>query len=153
MNLASLAITRLSIFLLTGLVAFCQAPTPNSETLKSLLNEVHELRIAIQNMNVASQRVQIALSQLQMQEGVVTRASQRSDNARSRCQSMAESQQRTTGDMGRIQSALDSGKLPENQNKDFQSELSRLKSSLEAQTAEVQSCQTAETEASGQLVS
>src|SRR5579863_7169953 len=107
MNIA-LATTRLSVFLLTGSVAFCQIPTQDNETLKSLLNEVHQLRMAIQSMTVASQRVQIALSQLQIEEGAVARATQRFDSAHGRCQSMAESQQRTKADIERTQAALDS---------------------------------------------
>lgn len=107
--------------------------------------------MAIQAMTVASQRVQIALAQLQIQEGAVARASQRLDTEHSRCSSVIENQQRISADIGRIQSALDSGTLPENQSKDLQSQLSHLRNSLDAQTAEVQSCQTAETEATGQL--
>jgi hypothetical protein len=43
----------------------CQTPVKETDTLQSLLAEVHQLRMDIEAMTVASQRVQIALYELQ----------------------------------------------------------------------------------------
>jgi chromosome segregation ATPase len=137
--------------LLTASSGLCQTPIKESDTLQSLLAEVHQLRIAIQAMTVASQRVQIALSQLQVQDAAVARASQRLDSTHNRCVGAAGGQQRIAGDMARLQSTFDSGTLSETQAKQIQSNLASMKNQLDAQTAEVQSCQTAEAEASSQL--
>jgi predicted nuclease with TOPRIM domain len=54
-------------------------------------------------------------------------------------------------DVQRIENATASGQMQETQTKDLQLQLADMKSKLDAQTAEAQSCQAAEAEASGQL--
>jgi hypothetical protein len=89
--------------------AFCQTPVKESDTLQSLLTEVHQLRQDIEAMTVASQRVQIALSALQIQDTAVARAIQRVDNARSKCSAEEANRQRTASEIQRLESSLDAG--------------------------------------------
>ena len=62
----------------------CQTPE-KPDVLQSLLTEVHQLRQDIEAMTVASQRVQIALYALQMQDAVVARATLRFDSIHDKC--------------------------------------------------------------------
>jgi uncharacterized phage infection (PIP) family protein YhgE len=131
--------------------ALCQSPPKEIDTLRSLMAEVHQLRIDIEAMTVASQRVQIALYKLQSQDAAVARAAQRADGLHDRCMRAEDARQHTTASVQRIDNALSSGSLQESQTKNLQSQLAELKGMLDTQTAESQSCQAAEAEASGQL--
>jgi hypothetical protein len=74
-----------SVMLFIASDGLCQTPVKETDTLQSLLAEVHQLRMDIEAMTVASQRVQIALHELQMQDAAVARAKQRVDNTQNRC--------------------------------------------------------------------
>ena len=60
--------------LLAATVAWCQDHPTDSQTLRSILEEIRLLRRDVQSSSVASQRVQIALYQLQLQDAAVARA-------------------------------------------------------------------------------
>jgi chromosome segregation ATPase len=143
--------TALVGFVLWTASAFCQTPAKEPDTLQALLAEVHQLRLDIEGMTVASQRVQIALYALQMQDATVARSAQRLDNARSRCLGPNEGRQHTAAEIQRLETGLASGATPQNQAEVMKQRLNELKSELDAQTAEVQSCQAGEAEASTQL--
>jgi chromosome segregation ATPase len=128
----------------------CQTPR-ESDTLQSLLAEVHQLRQDIEAMTVASQRVQIALYVLQMQNDAVTRAAQRLDAARSQRTAAESARDHTTADIQRMEGTLASRTLGQPENKEVQEVLADFKRRIETQTAELQTRQLAETEASSQL--
>ncbi len=71
-----------AVMMFVALPGYSQTPVRDANTLQALLDEVHQLRQAIEGMTAASQRVQIALYGLQMQDGAVDRATQRVDNVR-----------------------------------------------------------------------
>jgi chromosome segregation ATPase len=119
--------------------------------VQALLVEVRQLRQDIEAMTVASQRVQIALYTLQMQDAAVARSAQRLDNAKNKCSGVEEHRSHAVSEVQRMESALASGKPSEAETKDFQMMLAQRKSEVEAITAEAQRCQTTEAEASGQL--
>jgi len=130
--------------------AFCQTPVKEPDALQALLIEVHQLRQDIEGMTVASQRVQIALYQLQMQDGAVARATQRLDSVRTKCSAADENRQHTAEDIQRLESVVVTT-LPEAEAEAVKQRLTELKSHVEAQNAEVQTCQAGEAEASTQL--
>src|SRR5258708_11048969 len=75
-------------FLVLGLLlispaSFGQTSSSDSQTLQALLAEVRQLRQELRNTTLATQRVQILLFRLQIQEAVVERAQRRVDDARS----------------------------------------------------------------------
>ncbi len=131
--------------------AFCQTPAKEPDTLQALLVEVHQLRQDIEGMTVASQRVQIALYSLQMQDAAVARATQRLDTARNRCSVADEGRRHTALDIQRLESSLASATVPQNETEAVKQRVTELKSQLDAQTADVQTCQASEVEASAQL--
>jgi chromosome segregation ATPase len=141
----------LAVILLGAFDGFCQTQMKETDALQSLLVEVRQLRQDIEAMTVTSQRVQIALSALQMQDAAVARATQRADNARIKCVSEEVNRQYTASETQRLEGSLATETVPESQDKVIQSRLSEMKSALERQTTEVQTCQVAEAEASSQL--
>jgi chromosome segregation ATPase len=100
-------------------------------------------------MTVASQRVQIALYALQMQDAAVARAALRQDSARNRCISLDDARQHTAAEIQRLEAGLPSA--PQNEAEAVKQRLAELKSHLDAQTSDVQTCQASEAEASTQL--
>jgi chromosome segregation ATPase len=118
----------------------CQSPSKDNDTLQSLMGEVHQLRMDIEAMTVASQRVQIALYQLQIEAAAVARAAQRVESVHDRCTNTENTRQNTAAVVQRSETALASGSIQDSETKQLQS-----------QTAESQACQTSEVEASGQL--
>ncbi len=137
--------------LFSASICFSQTQPKDRDTLPALLDEVHQLRQAIEGMTAASQRVQIALYGLQMQDAAVARATQRRDNARNQCSSLEQNRQHSAADVQRMESGLTSATTSESDLKEFKTRLPVLKNVLEAQTAELQSCQAAEAETSSQL--
>jgi chromosome segregation ATPase len=138
------------VSLFAASAALCQTPAKESDTLQSLLMEVHQLRQDIEAMTVASQRVQIALYTLQMQDASVARATQRLDDARNRCKGEEGTRQHTASEIQSLESNLARG-VPEVEAKLIQSRLTELKRALDVQAMAMQTCQSVESELSNQL--
>ena len=71
-------------FVLASPASFAQTASTDSQTLQALLAEVRQLRMDLQTTTVASQRVQVILFRLQLQQGTVARAQQRLDEVHSK---------------------------------------------------------------------
>jgi chromosome segregation ATPase len=128
----------------------CQT-SEKPDVIQSLLAEVHQLRQDIEAMTVASQRVQIALYSLQMQDAAVARETLRFDGIHNKC-SVAESErQKLASDAQAEETELASGTLSPDRAKQAQAILSELKHQVESKSAEAQSCQATEAEASSRL--
>ena len=140
-----------AMFLLAVSNGLSQTPPKESSTLQALLLEVHQLRQDIEAMTVASQRVQIALHGLDIQDGAVARAVQRLDAARNKLSGAEGNRQHWAVEIQRLEGSLASGTLPEAQAKEIRTLLANDKSQFDAQTTEVQTLQAAEAEASTQL--
>jgi chromosome segregation ATPase len=141
----------LAVMLFTASDGLCQTPAKEPDTLQALLVEVRQLRQDIEAMTVASQRVQIALYALQMQDAAVARAVQRMDDARNKRSGAEANRDRTASAIQALESKLASGTLGEAEAKGLKEELSQMKSQIEPLTAELQTLQAAEAEASSQL--
>jgi len=137
--------------MLFAAVGLCQTPAKEPDALQALLLEVRQLRQDIEAMTVASQRVQIALYALQMQDAAVTRAAQRLDSARDRRTGAEANRAGTALAIQGLEGKLASATPAQAETKELQSLLSQMKSQIEGQTAEVQTLQAAEAEASSQL--
>ena len=129
----------------------CQTPAKDPDTLQALLVEVRQLRQDIEAMTAASQRVQIALHGLQMQDAAVARAAQRVDEARNKRMSWEASRDRVAADVQRMEASINAGTLNDAESKAIQQRLPELKSELDRSTAQVQSGQAEEAEATSQL--
>jgi len=140
-----------AVMLFAASDGLCQTPAKEPDTLQALLVEVHQLRQDIEAMTVASQRVQIALYAMQMQDAAVARAAQRLDSARDRRSGAEANRDRTASAIQGLEGKLASGTLAEAEAKGTKEELSQLKGEIGPQMAELQTCQAAEAEASSQL--
>ena len=143
--------TVLAVMLSVASNGLCQTPAKEPDTLQSLLMEVHRLSQEIAAMTVASQRVQIALYTLQMQDPAVARATQRTDDTRNKCKAEEGHRQQIASEIQHLEGTLTAGASTAIEAKPIQSRLTELKSALDMQTGEVQTCQAAEAETSSQL--
>jgi hypothetical protein len=138
--------------LFAAAVAFGQAPAKEPDTLQALLAEVRQLRQDIEAMTVASQRAQIGLYNLQMQDAAVTRSRQRLDEVRQRCSALESRRGNDAGEMQRSETEVTSGTLEPGQTKELQAYvLAQRKRLLESETADLQTCRVTESEAESQL--
>jgi chromosome segregation ATPase len=144
-------ITALAAMFLIASNGLAQTPAKEPDTLQSLLVEVHQLRLDIEAMTAASQRVQIALYALQMQDGAVARSAQRLDSVHNACKGAMEARQHSASEIPKVEAELAAGTNDANRLRDLQSFLAQTKTSLELHTTEVQECQAAEAEATTQL--
>jgi hypothetical protein len=128
-------------------IAFGQTAPAEADTLKSLLSEVRQLRQALQATTATAQRAQIALYRLQVQTLAVSRAMQRSDEARTK---VADVERWRKSLAGRVEN-LEKVSLQRKEDPSVEVELQRAKKELEWQTSEEQQLQTVETEASAQV--
>jgi len=143
--------TTLFLILFAASKVFCQTPAKEPETTQALLSEVHQLRLAIESMTGASQRVQIALYSLQMQDATVARAIQRLDGVRSRCSALENDRAHLAADIKSMENSAASGGESDPIARAVTEVLPGRKRALEEKSAELQSCQTTEAELSGQL--
>ena len=142
----------LAMALFAAAVAFGQAPAKEPDTLQALLAEVRQLRQDIEAMTVASQRVQIGLHNLQMQDAAVTRSRQRLDDVRQRCSALENRRGQDAGEIQRMETEVASGTLEPRQTKELQAAvLAQRKKILESLTADTQTCKVTESEAESQL--
>jgi hypothetical protein len=131
--------------------AFCQSPQPEPAALRALLVEVHQLRVDLQAMTVASSRVQIALQSLQLQDAAVGRAAQRLDELRNKCAAADIAFQRISADLQTVELAspiVGPEIVPAQGQGGRRGELRRF---LGTQTSAVQACKATEAEAASQL--
>lgn len=83
--------------------AWPQSSATDSQNLRALLEEVRQLRHDLETTTVASQRVQIALYRLQLQDAAVARATKLVEEARGRMNDLAVERQRLAADMQRAE--------------------------------------------------
>ncbi|MBZ5551853.1 MAG: hypothetical protein LAO21_03965 [Acidobacteriia bacterium] len=141
---------RLTIFALGlalfSLPAFSQTPTTDSQTLQALLAEVHQLRQDLQALTAATQRGQILLYRLQVQQAAVARASQRLEDARSRLADTQSSRKRQAAQVKKYEEMSGHTGNPAEQ-KQIEEWLPRAKVELEQATNEEQDRQSRAMEA------
>jgi len=120
--------------------------------MQALLTEVRELRQSIQAMTVSSQRVRILIFNLQMQDAAVSRSSQRLNEAKTRCSAIESRRRSDDAAIQHVESDVASGKLGPNQTKELQANtLAEVKRMLDLETADLQTCRVAESEAESQV--
>jgi chromosome segregation ATPase len=140
-----------ALILLGASPVLSQTPAKDTDALPSLLAEVRHLRQDIEAITVASERMQIALVSLQMQDGAVARATGRLDAVTSRCSGAQVNHDHLIADVQRGEAAFASGTVSAAEAADLRSRLSEVKSQTDAAQAEVLACQAAEADASSQL--
>jgi hypothetical protein len=138
----------LMVVTLGTFTALGQTSGKDPDVAQALLAEVRQLRHDIEGMTVASQRVQIALYRLQIQDAAASRAAQRVDEMRSKRIAAESARDHTAAEMQKIEASLSSGTLKEAEAKVVEERLAQLKFELDRWAEPVQSAQAAEAEAS-----
>ena len=129
--------------------AFGQASTSEVQTLQALLSEVRGLRQDLRASLSRAQSMQILLARFQIQEGAVTRATDRWNDARQKLLDAQFHQKELGLEQKRIEDSL-MGADPQQQS-DLLDRLSHVKSGVEAAGHVAQQQQTAEIQAEQQL--
>lgn len=120
------------------------------DPLQALLAEVHQLRIDLQATTVTSQRVQILLYRVQLQQASTARAIARADEAHSRLADAQRQHARATSELQQTQDAANTATDPEKA-KGLQAQAGELKRQVEMWSADEQQRQVKDSEAESQL--
>ena len=143
---------RIVAMMLIGVSAgICQTPVKEPDTLQVLLAEVHLLRQDLEAVTIASQRVQIALYSLQMQDGAVARAAQRTEEAHKKCAGESEGRDRALMEIQNSENALAKGDVPPEQVKLIRQQIELDKAGIRLQDSAVQRCQLTMADADSKL--
>jgi hypothetical protein len=134
---------------LVGTAAFGQAPSLDA-TMQSLLAEVRLLRQDLQAVTVATQRVQIVLYRLQVQQSAVAGATQRYDEARAKLGNAESARNRIAAEVKRAEDFRSATQDP-NVRKSLEERLREMKASVEMWIADEPPLRARENEALGQL--
>jgi len=134
-----------------GLAAGQQTAQPSQDaTLQAVLNEVHALRLALEQNNRIGPAVQIAVAQMQMMDERARDAAKQLQGVRDK---IAESRARKTSLQASIkQMEAQAGQaIDQNAKSRLEDNISSLKTAVENQTAVDQELQSKEADASSQL--
>ena len=135
--------------LLSAAPAFAQASSTDTQLTQALLNEIRLLRQDLQTTAAAMQRAQIVMFRVQTEAQFLTRATQRADDARNRCNGMQGQRRAIAAEIEQMEARQ---RNPQNANDQLlESNIARLKGNLENFGAEEQQCQAREIEATAQL--
>jgi len=129
--------------------AFGQMTSSDTQTLQALLTEVRALRQDLRASLNRAQSMQILLARFQVQEGVITRASDRLNDASQKLQDTRTKQKELALEVKRLEDALNTADTA--QQADFQDRLKHVKSDLEVMGHTAQQQQAEEIQAEQQL--
>jgi hypothetical protein len=146
---------RRAFFCMIALLAisactFGQAASSDTQTLQALLSEVRALRQELRASLNRSQSMQILLARFQVQEGVVTKASDRLNESRQKVLDIHVHQKALAVEAKRLEDQLNSADTPQQQ-ADLQERTKRAKSELDLAGDIAQQQQTTEIQAEQQL--
>jgi hypothetical protein len=132
-------------------VAQSQSPPPDSQTLRALLEEVRLLRQDLKSTMVATQRVQIALYQLQLQDAAVGRAASRVEAAHAKLTELATMHKSQIELIGQMEHQRDQTQDLQQRKQIEEEYLPQLKKSVERIVLDEEQQQAKTSEAEGQL--
>ena len=142
----------LCIMALLGISTCAVAQTSQSDTqaLQALLSEVRALRQELRGSLNRAQGMQILLARFQIQEGVITRASDHLNEARQKLLDTHLHQKELALELKRLEDSLNSAESPPQQ-ADLQDRIKHVKSGIEFTGNIAQQQETAEIQAQQQL--
>jgi len=140
----------ITALLATSACAFGQTASPDTQTLQALLSEVRALRQELRASLNRTQSMQILLARFQVQEGVVTKASDRLNESRQKVADTHVHHKEQEIEIKRLEGELNSAETAQQQ-AGLQGEIKRAKSELEVLANVEQHQQTTEIQAAQQL--
>jgi chromosome segregation ATPase len=101
---------RIIVLLIAGLAmtseCAAQVNQSDSQTLQAILSELRELRAELHNQHAQTQTMQVLLFQMQMYQTAINRATQRTDDARSKLSEVREGESHLAADISRDEDSL-----------------------------------------------
>jgi chromosome segregation ATPase len=140
---------RTLVFVLTSQLLTAQTPASDPPATQSLLAEIRQLRSDLQAAAVTIQRAQIVMFRIQTQAGVLDRAGQRADQARTQCDQLQSNQKTFASQLENAEATK--GSVDPATLKDFDRNMAQLKSMIAELEADVPRCQSEQAEAESQL--
>jgi hypothetical protein len=140
---------RLAVFFAAALTASAQTQSADSQVLQALLTEIRQLRQDLQTTAATIQRVQIVMFRVQTESQLLSRAVQRADEARNRCENVQQQKRFMTQQVADMESRQQSPQTAADQT--LAANIARMKANLEGMGMQEQQCQAREIEASAQL--
>lgn len=124
----------------------------DSQTLQSILAELHQLRHDLQTTSAMAARAQIALYRLQRQDEAVARASQRLSDARTKVIQLEDARHHKSQDIEQDKAVANRSDTSPNAQQEFEETvLPRLKSELELLQKQEQEAQAEQAQAEQHL--
>src|SRR5438128_2351195 len=130
--------------------AFAQTAPTDATLTQALLTEIRQLRQDLQTTAATIQRIQIVMFRLQTQSQLLSRATQRLDDARNRCSAAVNQRKMMTNEMERNEEKLRNLTNPV-ERKPIEDVMARMKSQVEMWNSEEQQCHTREADADSQF--
>jgi hypothetical protein len=128
---------------------FAQSASSDTQLTQALLTEIHGLRQDLQTAAATIPRVQIVMFRVQTQAAISNRASQRLDDARSRCNQTRSEKKNVLMEIDRSEARLRAAQNPAEQ-RNAEETVARMKSAATMYESEEQQCQAREAEAETQ---
>jgi hypothetical protein len=139
-----------SLLMLLPSIAFSQREATEAQSLKTIADEIHQLRRDLKTVSVLSQRVQIALYRLHNQETSVELARKREDDARTQLANIRSNQRELASKLQEDKDAqLHATDAAEQRH--FEDSISQTKSRLELLAQDEREAQATETQVEGEL--
>jgi hypothetical protein len=127
-----------------------QNQSADAPLTQALLTEIRQLRQDLQTTAATIQRVQIVMYRLQAQSTLVSRATQRLDDARNRCTGAQNQQRNLAIQVQQMEEHL-RGNIDPNDRKQTEDQLRRFKSTIEMFANDEQQCHAREADADSQF--
>ena len=143
-------LSALACLFLLPPIALAQRDAIEAQSLKTIADEIHQLRRELKTVSVLSQRVQIALYRLHNQETELELAHQRADRAHSRLADIQSNQRELSSRLQQEKDAQLRATDPSEQ-RHFEDSVSQLKAQLELLTQDQREAQAAQSQADGEL--
>lgn len=141
----------LLLALVFAVPAFAQTNSNDSDTLKSLLAEVHMLRQDLRMTTIAAQKAQILLYRIQVQESVVRLVQERVDDTRSKLSQLQLEQRNRASAMKQIEEKRGQSLTTIAEQKELEGMLGQMKTKFDADANKEQEIQTKLNESEEQL--
>jgi chromosome segregation ATPase len=124
---------RILLSLIAGLAMTpacgAQVNSSDSQTLQAILSELRQIRSELHNQQAQNQTMQVLLFEMQTYQAAINRATQRTDDARSKLSEAREGERRHAADIGRDEDSLRDTQ-DEAEKKRLAADIDRLKGGL-----------------------
>jgi hypothetical protein len=142
-------LTIILIALFLAVTAFAQTAPNDSQMTQTLINEIRQLRLDLQATAAVVQRAQILMYRLQVESGLLSRATQRLDDTRRTCSNLQSNIKSYNMQIEQYETRARASQVP-TEARNFEDNANRMKAMLAQLTNEEQQCQPRQIDAQSQ---